>query len=141
MIDYMADRVEGLSVSDSSSKTALIYGVAYKKDVDDIRESPALALMERLQDRGFKVSYHDPLVHEISIDGQRMRSVELSEERLGQSDCVVIMTDHTGLPVDLIVSHARGILDTRNATAGYSGRHIDRVGSGTFGNRRKNPHR
>ncbi|WP_254450453.1 nucleotide sugar dehydrogenase [Cohnella herbarum] len=141
MIDYLADRVEGVSESNCSTRTALIYGAAYKKDVDDIRESPSIALMERLQDRGFIVSYHDPLVREVWVNGKRMRSVALTEERLSQSDCVIIMTDHTGIPIDRIVSHARGILDTRNVTAGYSERHIDRVGSGNFGNYRKNPHR
>ncbi|MEE8451806.1 MAG: nucleotide sugar dehydrogenase, partial [Thermoguttaceae bacterium] len=101
------------------SKICLL-GVAYKKDVDDMRESPSLELMELLLARGAELTYNDPHVpklprlrrHELS----HMESVELTPEFLASQDCILIATDHSSYDCDEIVRHAQLVIDTRNAT-------------------------
>jgi len=97
----------------------LILGVAYKKDIDDLRESPALTIIELLQKDGAQVSYHDPYFPMIGrgrkYDLQMKRS-ELKD--LGQYDCVVIVTDHSDYDYNQIVREAQLVVDTRNATRG-----------------------
>ncbi|MCL5670042.1 MAG: nucleotide sugar dehydrogenase, partial [Acidobacteria bacterium] len=97
----------------------LILGVSYKRDVDDLRESPSLALIELLQSRGALVDYNDPYFPHLG----RMRrynlqlaSVKLSPESLAQYDAVLIATDHSAYDYPFIVRHARLVIDTRNAT-------------------------
>lgn len=98
----------------------LVLGLAYKKDVDDLRESPAVTLIELLQDRGAKVDYHDPFIpsgkpmreHNIT----HLKSVPLTPARLEKSDCVLIATDHTNIDYDMVCKHAPLVVDTRNAT-------------------------
>ncbi|MFN4258899.1 MAG: nucleotide sugar dehydrogenase [Gemmataceae bacterium] len=106
-----------------------ILGVAYKKDVDDPRESPAFVIMELLQQRGAVVSYNDPHVPELP----RMRhhtihltSQPLTPEFLASQDCILIVTNHTAYDYDFILQHAPLVVDTRNATAGC-GEHTERV--------------
>jgi UDP-N-acetyl-D-glucosamine dehydrogenase len=91
----------------------MILGVAYKKDIDDIRESPALKIMELLQFKGAKISYHDPYVKEINSQ----KSLELNTENLKNQDAIVITTDHSNVDYELIGKHARLIIDTRNVMA------------------------
>lgn len=101
-----------------------VLGVAYKRDVDDPRESPSFALMERLLQRGAIVSYNDPHIpHLPSMRRFRvpeLSSVELSAEFLGRQDCVLIATDHSAYDYQFIVEHAPLVVDTRNATAGVA---------------------
>lgn len=97
----------------------LILGVAYKRDIDDVRESPALAIIERLRKRGGEVVYHDPYIPEFYLDGEGdelMQSVELTEELVAGADCVVIVTDHRRIDYRWVVERARLVVDTRNAT-------------------------
>ncbi|MCX7822192.1 MAG: nucleotide sugar dehydrogenase [Syntrophobacterales bacterium] len=97
----------------------LILGVAYKRDIDDDRESPAYPLMSLLIDRGAKVFYNDPLVPLLKPTRKynfNMRSLELTEEMLKTFDAVVIITDHSIYDYEWIVNHAKLIVDTRNAT-------------------------
>jgi UDP-N-acetyl-D-glucosamine dehydrogenase len=94
-------------------------GVSYKPDVDDVRESPALDLLRLLEQKGAHVSYHDPHVPELRVDGAKLRSVSLSDS-LPESDCVVIVTNHSSLDVAAIVEGAALVIDTRNATKGLS---------------------
>jgi len=94
----------------------LILGISYKKDISDIRESPALDVIRILQSRGAKVSYHDPYVPSVSFDGGEMKSVSLTENALKKSDCTVIITDHSDLDYKWVVERSRLIVDTRNAT-------------------------
>ncbi len=99
----------------------LILGVAYKKDIDDLRESPALTIIELLQKEGAQVSYHDPYFPTIGKGRKydlQMKRTEL--EKLGQYDCVVIVTDHSDYDYKKIVEEARLVVDTRNATRGIS---------------------
>lgn len=93
----------------------LILGVAYKRDIEDLRESPALDIIKLLEGQGAKVSYHDPYVPQFAEDGHEHRSVPLSAKTLEAADCVVIVTDHSTIDYDLIRRHAPLVVDTRNA--------------------------
>lgn len=98
----------------------LVLGLAYKKDVDDIRESPSIELIERLKARGAKVDYNDPYVPRTPKQREhdlRMSSRKLTEKMLASYDCVLIATDHTTYDYRWIVKHAKLVVDTRNATA------------------------
>jgi UDP-N-acetyl-D-glucosamine dehydrogenase len=96
----------------------LVLGVAYKADVGDIRESPALDLIQLLLEKGAVARYHDPYVAELVVDGRRMESVQLDDDALRDSDCVVITTAHSTYDWDWVVAGSGLVLDTRNATAG-----------------------
>jgi UDP-N-acetyl-D-glucosamine dehydrogenase len=93
----------------------LVLGVAYKKDIEDLRESPALDIIRLLEAQGAQVSYHDPWVSGFTEDGIQRTSVPLTRELLEQSDCVMVVTDHSSVDYDLIRRHARCVVDTRNA--------------------------
>jgi UDP-N-acetyl-D-glucosamine dehydrogenase len=95
----------------------LLMGVAYKKDVSDYRESPALKIISLLEKDGATVSYHDPLVPELREDDLNMRSVELDAQTMQGADCVLIITDHSSFDYGAIVRESRSVVDTRNATA------------------------
>lgn len=97
----------------------LILGVAYKSDIDDCRESPALDVIKLLQERGADVSYHDPYVPSIQVDGHRYSSVP--NANLGVYDCVALLTNHSSFDARKIVSECQLIVDTRNATKGIQG--------------------
>jgi UDP-N-acetyl-D-glucosamine dehydrogenase len=99
----------------------LVLGVAYKKDIDDLRESPALTIIELLQNEGAQVSYHDPYFPFIGKGRKydlQMKRAEL--EQLGKYDCVVIVTDHSDYDYREIVREAQLVVDTRNATKGIN---------------------
>lgn len=129
---YIVDRVYSLlNVKKHSSRpNILIYGVAYKKDVNDIRESPALEFINLLLERGAAVSYHDPYIPEIKVNNQTMHSVKLTDHELRQADCVVIITDHSSIPTDRIVALAKLVFDTRNITEGSRAGNVHRFGGG-----------
>ncbi|MBX3363765.1 MAG: nucleotide sugar dehydrogenase [Phycisphaeraceae bacterium] len=98
----------------------LVLGLAYKKNVDDVRETPAAEIIRELLGRHARVSYHDPHVAEFPMMRKYhfpLRSESLTPERLEQSDVVVIVTDHDGVDYDLVGSHAKLIVDTRNVMA------------------------
>lgn len=93
-----------------------LLGVAFKRNVADARNSPALKLLELLREHGIEAVYHDPLIPRLEVKGAVLESVPLTAETLAGADCVVIHTDHTGFNYDWIVEHARLVFDTRNAT-------------------------
>jgi UDP-N-acetyl-D-glucosamine dehydrogenase len=93
----------------------LVVGVAYKKDIGDLRESPALDIIRLLGAQGAKVWYHDPFVTRFTEDGHSHESVPLTAETIGSADAVMIVTDHTGLDYGLIRASAKLVVDTRNA--------------------------
>jgi UDP-N-acetyl-D-glucosamine dehydrogenase len=99
----------------------LVVGLAYKPDVDDVRETPAAEIIKLLFDHGADVTYHDPYVPLFS--GMRnylqyhMHSVPLEEDLLKQSDCVLIVTNHATIDWRLIAKHASLVVDSRNAMA------------------------
>jgi UDP-N-acetyl-D-glucosamine dehydrogenase len=96
----------------------LVLGVAYKRDIDDVRESPALDVIRLLEERGAHVEFHDPFVQEFREDGHVRTGVELSDEMLRWADAVVVVTDHTTVDYQRVVDHAALLVDTRNVTAG-----------------------
>jgi UDP-N-acetyl-D-glucosamine dehydrogenase len=105
----------------------LILGVAYKKDIGDIRESPALDIMKLLHERGAEILYHDPYVEALSLNGQDLKSIELSAEVLSAADVVVVVTDHSTLDAKQITRYARLLMDTRNLTRGLTAGKIIRL--------------
>jgi len=113
---------EALNEREKSLKGSriLLLGVAYKKDVDDLRESPSLKLLELLTDRGAQVDYNDPYFPKLfkmrHYDFSHKRSVGLTPEVLQGHDCVLIATDHTAYDYEAIVKHSKLVVDTRNAT-------------------------
>ncbi len=116
--------IEALNERGKSIKGAkvLILGLAYKKDIDDIRESPSLKLMEIFEKRGARVDYNDPFVprtHKMRLYDFKKKSIKLTERNLARYDCVVIATDHSTYDYEFIVKHSKLVIDTRNATAPY----------------------
>jgi UDP-N-acetyl-D-glucosamine dehydrogenase len=103
-----------------------VMGVAYKRDIDDVRESPALDIIHLLGKRGAKVTYSDPYVPRISSDGIEMTAMEAAAGATA-ADCVVIVTDHKGFDYAGLVRTARLIVDTRNALKGIAGEKIVRL--------------
>jgi UDP-N-acetyl-D-glucosamine dehydrogenase len=103
----------------------LLLGVAYKKDVDDVRESPALSIIDRLRAKGASVRYHDPFVKELNFDdahieasGEPLTSVPLTDEELSNTDCLIIVTDHSDIDYKRVCAGTSLIVDTRNALSG-----------------------
>ena len=120
---YVVEKIAwGLNDHGKSIRGAkiLILGVAYKKDVDDTRESPAMEIMRLLREKGAVLSYHDPFVPELytmrHYDFSDMSSAELTEGLLKDQDAVVIATDHSKIDYGWIVNHSELVIDTRNAT-------------------------
>src|SRR5947209_2793953 len=115
---------DGLNDEQKSLKGSrvLLLGVAYKKDIDDVRESPALSIIDRLRAKGAQVRYHDPFVAEIRFDdahteagGEPLQSVPLTDDELSKADCCVIVTDHGGVDYVKVCQLSKLIVDTRNA--------------------------
>jgi UDP-N-acetyl-D-glucosamine dehydrogenase len=99
----------------------LVLGVAYKRDVGDVRESPALDVIKLLADRGADIRYNDPYAEAIRIDGgKEYRSMPLDGRALETAALTIILTDHSSYDYDFIVTHSRCVLDTRNATRGVT---------------------
>lgn len=95
----------------------LVLGAAYKRDINDFRESPSLGIVDQLMHKGAEVSYHDPYVAEMPLDGKgSLTSVALDDETLQSADCVVIVTDHSTVDYSRVVRLARLVVDTRNVT-------------------------
>jgi UDP-N-acetyl-D-glucosamine dehydrogenase len=101
--------------------TVLVLGVAYKRDIDDIRESPALDIIRLLCRRGAAVQYHDPHVPVVHDDDVDLASVPLSAATLEAADCTIIVTDHSAVDYRLVARHARALVDTRHAVARLGG--------------------
>ena len=120
MPKYVVDKiVHALNLEHKSLDGAqlLILGVAYKKDIGDTRESPALEVIRLILDKKAKFLYHDPYVETLSLDEQKTYRSELLTAALVQNaDCVVILTDHSAIDYKWLVEHAQLVVDTRNAT-------------------------
>ena len=116
MTENIAHRV-GRALNDDKKSirgsNIMMLGVAYKKDIDDIRESPALIIMELLRFKGANTSYHDP--HVKKVDSQN--SLELNSKNIKNQDAIIITTDHSNVDYDLIGKHAKLVIDTRNVMA------------------------
>jgi len=113
----VADRLNEVGRAVNGSRV-LVLGVAYKPDVDDVRESPALEIIRLLEARGAQVSFHDPLVTSLQAEGLDTPRVELTADALSAADCVVIATDHSYYDWEWVQAHGRLIVDTRHALGG-----------------------
>jgi UDP-N-acetyl-D-glucosamine dehydrogenase len=110
----VVDRLNEQGKSVRGSKV-LILGVAYKKDIDDIRESPALDVIRLLHQRGAEIAYHDPHVPRLREDGLDLTSLPLDASTLRTMDCVVVVTDHSKVDYAMVGREARVVVDTRHA--------------------------
>src|SRR2546423_11872762 len=121
VVQLVADGLNDESKAMKGSRILLL-GVAYKKDIDDVRESPALSIIDRLRAKGADVRYHDPFVAKLGFDdahtagsAEPLASVELNDEEIRTSDCIVIVTDHSGIDYRRVCQLSKLIVDTRNA--------------------------
>ena len=112
-----------------SGSRVLALGVAYKRNVNDIRESPGLDVIRLLRQSGTLVGYSDPHVPELHVEAPVMKSIDLTPDTLNEYDCAVLLTDHSAFDLDLIARYARVVLDTRNAFKRFSQSNILRIGA------------
>ncbi|MDL0128080.1 nucleotide sugar dehydrogenase [Halobacterium salinarum] len=122
VVEQLNDHGTALSNAD-----VLVVGAAYKPDVSDTRESPAIDILTQLAEWNATVSYHDPQVPELDVGTTTYESVPLTDDRLTAADCVLLVTDHSTLNVDRIIDKASLIFDTRNATSHRNDDHIVRL--------------
>jgi UDP-N-acetyl-D-glucosamine dehydrogenase len=130
MPDYVVSKVsQALNDARKSVRGSriLILGVAYKANVSDTRESPAVDVMRELMAKGAHVQFSDPHVDRIRCDGRLLKSVSLSPAKLRSYDCAVIVADHAAFDYAMIVRACRAIVDTRNALKKHKGRKITRI--------------
>jgi UDP-N-acetyl-D-glucosamine dehydrogenase len=135
MPHYVVDKVrEALNTHKKAvnGSRILIAGITYKRDIDDMRESPALDVMHLLHTSGAEVSYSDPWAPELPANawpgGHDMASVPLDQAHMAAADCVVILTDHKAFDFDMLVSASKLVVDTRNATK-VRAPHVLRLGA------------
>jgi UDP-N-acetyl-D-glucosamine dehydrogenase len=135
MPHYVLEKVVDALNSKSQAlrgSSVLVLGITYKRDIDDIRESPALDLMGLLFQRGARVQYHDPYVETLRASdwpgNTDLHSVPLSPATLAATDCVVIVTDHTAFDYDVVVEQSKLIVDSRNAVK-HRAEHVFKLGS------------
>jgi UDP-N-acetyl-D-glucosamine dehydrogenase len=104
----------------------LVLGAAYKPDIDDLRESPALDVIDLLFEKGAQVTFHDPHIPSIAHQGWELTRIDQLQESVSSADCVVVITDHSVYDYLEIAEHANCIVDTRNAlgSRGIQGEHI-----------------
>jgi len=117
MPEYVVRRVENI-LNDNGIKLSgariLIIGLTYKKDIKDLRKSPALDILEILKKEKARISYHDPLIPYLKLGGLNFKSLPLTQNNLNKFDCVIIAADHSSLNYNLILKNAKMIFDTRN---------------------------
>jgi UDP-N-acetyl-D-glucosamine dehydrogenase len=122
VVDLVGEALNDDAKSIKNSKVGIL-GMAYKRDIDDVRESPALDIHELLEEKGAIVTFHDPYVPSVRLSGDRVAAtVELTADWLAEQDCVVIVTDHTDYDPAFILEHAQLVVDTRNKIKDQSGR-------------------
>ena len=105
----------------------LMLGVAYKANIDDMRESPAIKIANLLQDKAAEVVYHDPFVPKFVVGGREIESVELTEREIAWADAVLVVTNHSNVDYHLVVRSAKLILDTRNALKAFDDNKVVRL--------------
>ncbi len=115
VVDKLGKTLDNYGKALKGSKI-LIIGVAYKRDVEDVRDSPAIDVIHLLKELGAIVSYHDPLIDTLTVNQKEMSSIELDTSALNKADCIAIITDHSSFNWEWIVKNSNLIIDTRNAT-------------------------
>lgn len=128
---YVISRIlEALNDRGKSLNNAkiLVLGVAYKKDVEDTRESPSLKVIRFLHEKGAEVNYNDPYISNIKLPHSNLASVKLTAKRLASADCVIIATDHSCYNMNEVVTQAKLVFDARGATKGLPNNNIVRLG-------------
>jgi UDP-N-acetyl-D-glucosamine dehydrogenase len=126
---YVVTRVrELLAARKRSLKGAgvLVLGVTYKKDVKDLRKSPAVKLIELLRKSGAKVAFHDPLVPYLDIEGLKIDGIALTPKAVGAFDCVIVAVDHSKIDYKLVLKNARAIFDVKNVYRGVRSGKIEK---------------
>ncbi|MDD3988145.1 MAG: UDP binding domain-containing protein, partial [Candidatus Omnitrophica bacterium] len=130
MPEYVVKRVgavlKGKGINLHNSKVLLV-GVTYKKDIKDLRKSPALDIIEILRKAKAQVAYHDPLVPYLKFPNLNLKSLALNKANLMKFDCTIIATNHSSLDYGLILNNAKSIFDTRNVYIGKANRNIVRL--------------
>jgi UDP-N-acetyl-D-glucosamine dehydrogenase len=120
MPEYVVDRVTNFlnnRFTKAINKSKILaLGVAYKKDIKDMRESPSLDVIKLLEDKGARVRYNDPFVPEFRWDNGKHKSVNITPAEIRKYDLVVILTNHTQYDYEMIVKNAKAVFDCRNAT-------------------------
>jgi UDP-N-acetyl-D-glucosamine dehydrogenase len=129
MPEYVVDRIQD-TLNDATKPLrgshVHLLGVAYKRDIDDVRESPALDVIHLLLRRGAVVTYSDPFVPKVRVDGVDLLSQDLASSS-AKADCVVVITDHSGIDYRAIVKRSKLILDTRHALKGINEPNVIRL--------------
>ncbi|MFN7923630.1 MAG: UDP binding domain-containing protein [Bryobacteraceae bacterium] len=129
MPHYVVDKIQS-ALNDVSKPVKgshiHVMGVAYKKDIDDMRESPAIDVVHLLRERGAKITYSDPYVPVFRVDKEEFFAQD-PIQCAAQADCVVIITNHTNSPYSSVIEKASLIVDTRNALKGYKSNKIVRL--------------
>jgi UDP-N-acetyl-D-glucosamine dehydrogenase len=126
VVARVGDALNSARKSINGSRIHLI-GVAYKRDVNDMRESPALDILELLAKRGAQVTYSDPFVPRLEHHGETLSSVDLPAALAGRPDCTIICTDHTAFNYEQLIASGTLVVDTRNALKNYQGATIFRL--------------
>ncbi len=121
MVDQVVKALNNSRKSVKGSKIFLL-GIAYKKDINDYRESPALKIMKKLKEEGAELVFYDPYIKSIHGSAIEADWVELSEEELRKSDLVLIITDHSNIDYEMVVNESNIVVDTRNATKNVKAR-------------------
>jgi UDP-N-acetyl-D-glucosamine dehydrogenase len=115
VVTLIADALNQQQKSINGS-TVLVLGVAYKRDIDDVRESPALDVIRLLEEQGASVVFHDPFIKCVREEGRTREGVALTPEQLARADAVVVVTDHRAVDYQLVMDNASLIVDSRNVT-------------------------
>jgi len=120
---------EALNSHEKSVKGSkiLVLGLAYKKDIGDTRESPALKIISLLEKLGAHIEYHDPYVAQEIIETKTYKSADLTPDIVAESDCVLVVTDHSSVDYGMVAENANLIVDTRNRLKHFVGNHIVRI--------------
>ena len=126
VVDKVTDALNGDGKAVRNARIHVL-GVAYKKDVNDVRESPSLHVMKMLMDKGAALTYSDPFVPEVREEGLELKGIPVRDALESGVDCVVLLTDHTGFNYSEIVHLAPLIVDTRNALRDFIGGNIARL--------------
>jgi UDP-N-acetyl-D-glucosamine dehydrogenase len=130
MPEYVVERLSHILSKKGKSldkANILLVGVTYKKDVKDLRKSPALEIIEDLQKKNSSVSYYDPLIPYLKLNHINLKSIELKRKRLAGFDCVVIATNHSDVDYDFILKNSKLIFDTRCVYKGSKDKKVVRL--------------